>query len=120
MICAAGLFGQAANTFTGIQKKKELAMTGKATCLDLLRGFIERSDRGELAEAQAAIIQFALAAPDMESRSQAMSALQTELAADIQSKALDPMQSAYYSVIDAMIDRTRDAVLRGRAAKVDG
>lgn len=95
-------------------------MTGKATCLDLLRGFIERSDRGELAEAQAAIIQFALSAPDMQSRSQTMGELQTELAADMQSTALEPMQSAFYSVIDAMIDRTRDAVMRGKAAKVDG
>lgn len=95
-------------------------MTDKATCLDLMRGFIERGDRGELPEAQAAIIQFALAAPDLKRRSQAMAELQTELATEIQGKPLEPLQAAYYSVIDAMIDRTRDAVLNPKVAKIDG
>ncbi len=95
-------------------------MTSKVSCLEQLRGFIERGERSELAEAQAAIIQFALSAPDMKSRSRAMGELQTELAADMQSTALDPMQAAYYSVIDAMIDRTRDAVLVKKPAKAEG
>ena len=90
-------------------------MTAKEQCLDALHGFIERADRGELAEAQAAIIQFALGFPDLGSRSQAMSELQGALAEDVKARPPEPMQLAYYSVVDAMIDRTRDAVLSPKA-----
>lgn len=92
-------------------------MTAKDQCLEALRGFIERSDRGELAEAQAAIIQFALASGSIASRSQAMADLQATLADEMNAKAPEPMQLAFYSVIDAMIDRTRDAVLSPAAEK---
>ncbi|GJE57893.1 MULTISPECIES: hypothetical protein [Methylobacterium] len=86
-------------------------MTTKAECLATLRGLIARSERNELADAQAAIIQFALAAPDLKSRTDAMAELQTALATEMQAAGLEPMQAAYHSVVEAMIDRTRDAVL---------
>lgn len=84
-------------------------MSTKEQCVEALRGFIERADRAELAQAQAAIIEYALVAPDLPARSQAMTDLQAELAEAVAGTP-DPMQSAYYSVIDAMIDRTREAV----------
>lgn len=86
-------------------------MTGRTTCIERLRGLIERSDRGELAEAQAAIIEYALGSSDLASRSTAMAALQNDLAEDMAARDLQPNQAAYYAVIEAMIDRTRDAVL---------
>lgn len=86
-------------------------MTDKAECLARLSELIARSDRAELADAQAAIIEHALASPDLASRSQAMAVLQAELAETVAATSLQPMQLAYYAVIDAMIDRTRDAVM---------
>ncbi|GEP08184.1 hypothetical protein [Methylobacterium gnaphalii] len=83
----------------------------KAQCIETLRGLIARSDRTELAQAQAAIIEFALASPDLDRRSEAMSDLQATLAAEAQAAGLEPMQAAYHSVLGAMIDRTRDAVI---------
>lgn len=86
-------------------------MTAKTDCLATLLRLIEQADRNELAEAQAAIIQYALAASSLASRSEAMADLQTDLAAATQATELQPVQAAYYAVVDAMIDRTRDAVL---------
>lgn len=85
-------------------------MTTKEQCLEALRGFIERADRAELAEAQAAIIQYALGAPDLGARKQAMADLQGALAEGMNAQTSEEMQFAYYSVVDAMIDRTREAV----------
>ncbi len=87
-------------------------MTTKAQCIETLRALVERSDRRELADAQAAIIQFALAWPDLKSRTEAMAELQTALATEMQAAGLEPVQAAYYAVVEAMIDRTRDAVLK--------
>lgn len=88
-------------------------MTSKTECLATLRGLIERSERNELADAQAAIIQFALAAPDTKGRSRAMGELQADLADEMAAAPAEPTRQAYYSVVDAMIDRTRDAVVSG-------
>ncbi len=90
-------------------------MTTNEQCVEALRGFIERADREEIAEAQAAIIQFALSQPDLDARSEAMADLQQELAGSVGETLTDPMQQAYYAVVDAMIDRTRDAVLEPKA-----
>ena len=86
-------------------------------CLDALRGFIERADRGELAQAQAAIIQFALGFPDLKARSDAMAELQRSLAEDAGSRPPGSSQAAYHAVVDAMIDRTREAVLDTKATQ---
>ena len=94
-------------------------MTDTASCIERLREHIERSDRAELPDAQAAIIQFALAAPDQKSRAEAMGVLQAELSLAMGSIELEPIQAAYYAVVDAMIDRTRDAVL-GIKPKAEG
>ncbi|GLS43377.1 hypothetical protein [Methylobacterium brachythecii] len=83
----------------------------KADCIETLRALIERSDRNELAEVQAAIIQFALASPDLKSRTEAMADLQTSLETEMLAAKLAPDQAAYHAVVEAMIDRTRDAVL---------
>lgn len=85
-------------------------MDAKAECLEALRGFIERADRDELAEVQGAIIQFAMTHPDRDSRSDAMNALRTAVAGDVGGSALDPAQQGYRSVVEAMIERTREAV----------
>jgi hypothetical protein len=94
-------------------------MTTKAECIETLLGLIARSERNELADAQAAIIQFALAAPDLKSRTEAMAELQTTLATEILAAKPEPMQAAYYSVVEAMIDRTRDAVLTNAGSPAD-
>ncbi|MCE4224546.1 hypothetical protein HCU64_12345 [Methylobacterium sp. C25] len=83
----------------------------KADCIETLRALIERSDRNELAEVQATIIQFALASADLKSRTEAMADLQTSLETEMLAAKLAPDQAAYYAVVEAMIDRTRDAVL---------
>ena len=95
-------------------------MTAKERCVEVLSGFVERGDRGELAEAQAAIIQYALGHSDLGSRSEAMVALRAALAARMQAKRLEPTQQAYFAVLDAMIDRTRDAVIDGKGEAMDG
>ena len=89
-------------------------MTTKNECLEALRGFVERADRAELAEAQAAIIQYALGAPDLASRTQAMADLQAALAEAVDDYPPGSIQQAYHAVVDAMIDRTRDAVMQRR------
>lgn len=86
-------------------------MSSKQQCLEALRGFIERADRAELADAQAAIIQYALASPDLKARAQDMQALRDALAEEMAPLPEGSVQVAFYSVVDAMIDRTRDAVL---------
>lgn len=86
-------------------------MDAKVECLEVLRGFIERADLDELAEAQGAIIQFAMNEPDRASRSDALHGLREALAAETDTVATDPAQQAYRSVVEAMIDRTREAVL---------
>lgn len=91
-------------------------MTPKDQCLEDLLGFIERSDRAELAETQAAIIQFALRASDVDARAEAMAELQGDLAGRVEALSPQPIQLAYHAVVDAMIDRTREAVLGPKSA----
>ena len=85
-------------------------MDAKTECLEALRGFIERADPDELGEAQAAIIQFAMSHPDQGDRSEAMGALRASLAGEASGRRLEPAQQAYGTVLDAMIERTREAV----------
>jgi len=85
-------------------------MISEDQCLQALRHFIERARRDELEAAQGAIIQFALGYPDVPERSCALDGLRTVLAQSVQPDSLLPLQNAFYTVVDAMIARTKDGL----------
>ena len=87
-------------------------MTAQTDCVDALRGFIERADREELGAAQQAILQYALSFGDTSKASGGLAELQSALSAAIPKGHLHPLQGAFLTIVDAMIDRTKTEVAK--------
>jgi hypothetical protein len=85
-------------------------MTSLDEGVAILRGFVDRADREELGPAQHAILQYALQFGDASGVSSGLSALKAALAAAITHEQLHPLQGAFYTIVDAMIDRTMTEV----------